>query len=305
MIVVTGATGQLGRAIVEHLLARLPAARIGASVRDPAKAADLEALGVRVRPGDFRDPGALAHAFEGAGQVLLVSSNARAYGGDPVAQHRAAIDAARAAGVSRIVYTSQMAASPSSAFPPAVDHAATEELLDRSGLAWTALRHGFYASSALLFLGDAPDTGRFEAPQDGKVAWTAHADLAAGAAAILADPGRFEGPTPPLTGAEALDFADLTVLASRLRDRPIERRVVPDEDFAARMTARGVPAGAVNVTLGMYRAARAGEFATVDPTLEGLIGRPATAMRDLMAQAPGSVQERSAEGPPGAERQAR
>lgn len=286
MIVVTGATGQLGRAIVEQLLARLPAARIGASVRDPAKAADLEALGVRVRAGDFRDPEALARAFEGAEQVLLVSSNARAYGGDPLAQHRAAIDAARAAGVRRLVYTSQMAAGPSSAFPPAVDHAATEEMLDRSGLAWTALRHGFYASSGLFFLGDAPDTGRFEAPTDGKFAWTAHADLAAAAAAVLAEPGRFEGPTPPLTGAEALDFADLAELASALRGRPVERHVVPDEDFAARMVARGVPAGAVNVTLGMYRAARAGEFATVDPTLERLIGRPALTMRELMASAP-------------------
>lgn len=284
MIVVTGATGQLGRAIAQQLVARLPAPQIGASVRDPEKAADLEALGVRVRRGDFRDPASLTHAFEGATQVLLVSSNARAYGGDPLTQHRAAIEAARAAGATRIVYTSQMAASPSSAFAPALDHAATEDLLRQSGLAWTALRNGFYASSSFFFLGDSLQTGLLEAPEDGPVAWTTHADLAQAAAAILVDPGRYDGPTPPLTGSRALDLAELTGIASEVLGRPIERRVISDEDFIARMAARGAPVGAGNHLLGMYRASRAGEFATVDGALEGLLGRPATTMRDVLVQ---------------------
>ncbi len=135
MIIVTGASGQLGHAIVLELLKLMPASEIGVSVRDPQKASDLEALGVRVRQGDFADPASLQHAFEGADQVLVVSSNARAYGGDPLAQHTSAIEAARRAGVTRIVYTSQIAASPISAFAPAIDHAATEELLRQSGLA--------------------------------------------------------------------------------------------------------------------------------------------------------------------------
>jgi len=135
MFIVTGATGHLGRAIVETLVHRVPANQVGASVRDPEKAADLEALGVRVRHGDFDDPDSLRHAFEGAAQVLIVSSNARASGGDPLAQHRSAIKAARAVGAGRIVYTSHMAASATSAFPPMLDHAATEDMLRRSGLA--------------------------------------------------------------------------------------------------------------------------------------------------------------------------
>ena len=284
MIVVTGATGQLGRAIVQQLIRRLPTAQLGASVRDPQKAADLEALGVRVRPGDFSDPASLAHAFESATQVLMVSSNARASGGDSLAQHRAAIEAARAAGVSRIVYTSQMAASPDSAFPPALDHAATEALLGGSGLAWTALRNGFYASSGLAFLGDSLDTGLLETPADGPVAWTAHADLAEAAAIVLAEPGRYDGPTPPLTASQALDFGELTGLASEVLGRPVERKVISDDDFAARMAARGAPQGAVNLLLGMYRASRAGEFATVDQTLEGLLGRPPMTMREVLVQ---------------------
>ncbi len=106
MIIITGAIGQLGRAIATQLVTRIPAAGVGVSVHDPQKAADLEALGVRVRQGDFSDPASLPHAFEGATQILLVSSNARTQGGDPLVQHAAVIDAARTVGARRIVYTS-------------------------------------------------------------------------------------------------------------------------------------------------------------------------------------------------------
>ena len=105
--------------------------------------------------------------------------------------------------------TSQIASSASSAFPPALDHAATEAMLAESGLAWTALRNGFYAESALTFMGPEWKKGRLAALADGKVSWTTHADLARAAAAILAGAMTFEGPTPPLTGSEALSLADL------------------------------------------------------------------------------------------------
>lgn len=284
MIIVTGATGQLGRIIVGQLAARVPTDQIGVSVRDPEKAKDLEALGVRVRHGDFGKPASLTYAFEDATQVLLVSSNARAYGGDPLAQHGAAIEAARAAGATRIVYTSQMAASPASAFAPAVDHAATEDMLHQSGLAWTALRNGFYASSGLMSLGDSLKTGILETPVDGKVAWTTHADLAEAAAVILADEGRFDGPTPPLTAAQALDLTELTGIASELLERRITHTVFSDGELGLKLAARGVPAGAAKFMLGMYLASRAGEFATVDPTLEQLLGRAPITMRAVIAQ---------------------
>lgn len=284
MIIVTGATGQLGRAIVESLARRVPAEQIGASTRAPEKAAGLASLGVRVREADFDRPESLTHAFEGATQVLIVSSNARAKGGDPLAQHRAAIDAARSAGARRIVYTSHMAVSSSSEFPPMHDHAATEEMLERSGLAWTALRHGFYASSGVVFMGDALRTGELAAPADGKVSWTAHADLAEAAAVILADEGRYDGPTPPLTGAEALDLADLTAIAAELTGRSIHRRLLADDELKAQMAARGAPPGAAEIVLGFYRASRGGEFATVDATLERLLGRRPTSMSAVIAQ---------------------
>ena len=284
MILITGATGALGRAVVEHLIKRVPANRVGVSVRDPKKAADLEALGVRVRQGDFDDPGSLRHAFEGAEQVLIVSSNARATGGDAIAQHRAAIDAARAVGATRVVFTSHMAASASSAFPPMLDHAATEAMLGESGLAWTALRHGFYAASGVALMGDALETGVIEAPADGKVSWTAHADLAEAAAVVLATEGRYDGPTPPLTGPEALDLADLAAIASDVTGRPVRRQVITGEELKAKMAARGAPPAAADIALGLFAASRNGEFAAVDPTLERLLGRRPTAMRDVIAQ---------------------
>ena len=288
MIIVTGASGQLGRAIVQKLALRVPASQVGVSVRDPAKAGDLAALGVRVRRGDFSDPASLSDTFEGASQVLIVSSNASASGGDPLAQHRAAIEAARAAGAKRIVYTSHMAASHSSLFPPMLDHAATEEMLDQSGLAWTSLRNGFYASSGLMFMGDALKTGILEVPADGKVSWTAHADLAEAAAILLADEGRYEGPTPALTGAQVLDLADLAAAVSELQAQPVHRQIVPDENFQAKMAARGMPGRFVDIMLGFYRASRQGEFAAVDPTLARLLGRSPISMRDVLAEKVGS-----------------
>jgi NAD(P)H dehydrogenase (quinone) len=284
MIIVTGATGQLGRLIVEKLVQLVPAKQVGASVRDLAKAADLLALGVRVRQGDFDQPDSLTHAFEGATQVLIVSSNARASGGDPLAQHRSAIEAARAAGARRIVYTSHMAVSASSAFPPMRDHAATETMLRESGLAWTALRDGFYAASGIAMMGDAPKTGVLESPADGKVSWTAHADLAEAAAIILANEGRYDGPTPPLTGSQLLNFEDLAAIASTLLDKPMQRTAFRDDELRARMTARGAPARAAETILGFFMASRNGEFAAVDPALEQLLGRPPATMEEVMAE---------------------
>ncbi len=147
MIIVTGATGQLGHAIVERLLKLLSKDQFAACARDLEKAEDLVLQGVQVRQADFAQPEILKAAFEGATRILLISSNARAYGGDPLAQHQAAILAAKSAGVERVLYTSHMGASATSAFPPMRDHAVTEEMLALSGLRWTSLRHGFYAST--------------------------------------------------------------------------------------------------------------------------------------------------------------
>ena len=224
MIVVTGASGQLGSAVVDRLLERVPAEQIGISVRDPRKAAGFAERGVRVRHGDFDDAASLAEAFEGAEQVLLVSASAT--GEAALRRHRTAIEAARKADVGRIVYTSHMGANPASPFAPMPDHATTEVMLAESGLAFTALRNGFYASSGVMLLGQAVRTGEVAAPEDGPVSWTAHADLAEAAAIVLTEQS-VDGPTAALTGATALDLAGIAAVASEVTGRPIRRTWCP------------------------------------------------------------------------------
>lgn len=134
--------------------------------------------------------------------MLIVSVGTT--GDTAVAQHIAAIDAARAAGAQRVLYTSHMAASPESLFAPMPDHAATEQYLSTLGAAFTSLRNGFYTSTVPRLIGRASETGELIAPADGPVSWTTHTDLAEAAAIILADEGRLDGITPPLTAPEAL-----------------------------------------------------------------------------------------------------
>jgi NAD(P)H dehydrogenase (quinone) len=239
MIIVTGVSGHLGRLIVEELLLRVPARDIGVSTRNPDQLQKLVARGVRAREADFSDRASLDRAFSGATQVLIISSNAGGRGEDPVAQHRAAIEAAKGAGAKRVLYTSHMGANSQSKFPPMRTHAATEELLAQAGIPFTALRNGFYAQSALQMLGDMTQSQEIAAPQDGPVCWTTHADLAAAAAIILTNEGRFEGATPPLTARATLDLSELGVIVSDLRKVPVTRRVISDEDFHDRLIANG------------------------------------------------------------------
>jgi NAD(P)H dehydrogenase (quinone) len=284
VIIVTGAAGKLGRDVVERLTERVPAGQIGVSVRDPEKARAFEEQGVRVRKGDFGDPAGLAHAFEGASQVLLVSANA--IGETAVRWHRAAIEAAKTAGAKRILYTSHMGANPSSPFPPMPDHAATEAALKESGVAFTALRNGFYASTTVMLLGAALETGELAVPEDGPVSWTAHADLAEAAAIILAEE-RFDGPTPALTGGEAIDMAGVAALAYEVTGRTIRRVVVSDAEYRDGLVGHGVPEDAADMLVGMFAASRNGEFAAVDPALARLIGRSPTPLRDVLKAAIG------------------
>jgi NAD(P)H dehydrogenase (quinone) len=282
LIIITGANGQLGRAVMERLIDRVPVEQIGVSVRDPRQAQALAERGVRVRRGDFADPASLAHAFQGASQVLVVSPDT--VGEMTVRLNRAAIDAAVAAGAGRVLYTSHMGSNPCSPFPPMPDHAATESALAAAGVAFTALRNGFYAASAVMLLGAALETGELAVPADGPVAWTSHADLAE--AAVIALTGdRLDGLTPALTGSEAIDMAGVAAIASEVIGRPIRHVVVSDEEYRAGLIAHAVPEPAADMLLGLFAASRKGEFAPADPTLARLIGRAPQTVRDVLVAA--------------------
>lgn len=283
MLIVTGATGRLGALIVDRLLERVPADRIGVSVRDVSKAAALAERGVRVRAGDFTEPDGLKHAFEGAESVLVISTAIR--GGGALAANTAAVDAAREAGARRILYTSHQAASPTSLFPPQLVHAGTEEHLKRQGMPYTALRNGFYASTLNLYLGAALETGTLALPQDGPVSWTAHGDLAEAAAVALTQEGALNGTTPPLTAPRTLDFADVAAILSRITGRTITRLVLDDDAWVSAAVAGGMPQADAEFALTMFTASRNGEFDVTDSALENVIGRRATSVEEVLGEA--------------------
>ena len=269
MIIITGATGTLNGATVDHLLKRLPSHRLGVSVRDPARATHLADRGVRVRQATYDDPPALRHSFAEAEQVLLVSSSDLT--ADVVAQHRRAIDAAVDAGVQRILYTSTHGAAFDTPYPPLAIHAATEQHLSESGVAWTSLRNGFYGDPAQL-LGAWHETGAIAMPADGPFSWVDRRDAAEAAAVILTADQPFDGPID-LTLTEPVTLADFAASASDITGRQIDRVVVDDETWVAEATMSGVPEAVARFTLSMFQATRSGYFSGSDPTLTRLLGR--------------------------------
>lgn len=280
MIIVTGATGTLNGATVDHLLSRMPSHRIGVSVRDPTRAAHLADRGVRVRQGSYDDPAALRHSFADAEQVLLVSSSDLS--ADVVAQHHRAIDAAVDAGAGRILYTSTHGAAFDSPYPPLAVHAATEQHLSESGVAWTSLRNGFYGDPAQL-LGAWQETGVIAMPADGPFSWVDRRDAAEAAAVILTADDPFDGPID-LTLPEPVTLADFAASASDIVGRHIDRVVVDDETWVSEATSSGVPESVARFTLSMFQATRSGYFSSADPTLTRLLGRRPRSITDQLKE---------------------
>jgi NAD(P)H dehydrogenase (quinone) len=281
MIVITGATGALNGATVRHLLERIPADQVGVSVRDVARAQPLADRGVRVRRGSYDDPAALLDSFQGATQVLLVSSSDPHV--DQVPLHSTAIETAVKAGAQRILYTSHQHTGLGSPFMPARVHAATEALLAESGIAWTSLRNGFYAHSLDWLLGPWRETGTIATPADGPVSWTDRDDEAEAAAIMLASPRPFDGPVT-LTAEDAATFGQVAQIASELSGREIRRVVMDDDTWVAEQVAHGTPEIMARFTLGFFQAARDGHFADTDPLLRDLLGRTPRTVPDLLAE---------------------
>nr|WP_236999338.1 NAD(P)H-binding protein [Gordonia liuliyuniae] len=276
MIIVTGATGVLNGATVERLLDHVPPDRIGVSVRDPGRATHLSERGVRVRPGSYDDPDALRHSFADAQQVLLVSSSDVT--ADVVGQHRAAIDAAVAAGAERILYTSAHGTGYDTPYPPLAIHAATEDYLAASGVAWTSLRNGFYGELSQL-LGPWRETGVIAKPADGPFSWVDRRDVAEAAAAIITGESPVDGPID-LVLPSPVTLADFASTASEISGFDVERVVVDDDEWVAREIADGTPEPVARFTLSMFQATRSGHFAQSDPALSRLLGRSPRSIAD-------------------------
>jgi NAD(P)H dehydrogenase (quinone) len=281
MIVVTGATGKLGRLVVEALLKKTPAREIAAAVRAPEKARDLSAAGVEVRRADYGRPETLGPALAGAERVLLVSGSEV---GRRVPQHEAVIAAARAAGVRHLVYTSILHGERSTLLL-AAEHQATEAAIRASGLPWTLLRNGWYLENYTENLGPALQHGAIVGCADGgRVAAAARADYAEAAAAVLTGAGH-EGRAYELAGDRPFTMAELAAEVSRQLGRTIAYRDLPPAEYEAVLTGAGLPAPYAHALADSDLGVARGELDDASGELRRLIGRPTTPLRDAVAAA--------------------
>jgi NAD(P)H dehydrogenase (quinone) len=279
LVAVTGAGGQLGRAVVAELVARLGAGSVRALTRAPTRIAEI---GVDVRRADFDDPDGLLGAFDGVDRLLLVSTDRI---GHRVAQHRAAVAAAARAGVGHVFYTSGVNAdAPGNPAPVVPDHRATEEALAASGLPWTALRNGIYTETLLLAVRPAVAAGVYASNGgDGAVSYVTRSDLASVTAAILAHPAE-PGRVLELTGPEAVTGADVAAILTGLTGREIRFQPLPDEVIEAGMSRAGLPAEAIAMAVRFGRAAREGYLGPVTDTLRRYLGREPTSVAQFLAR---------------------
>lgn len=280
---VTGASGQLGRAIIDSLLGaqKVVPSRIVAGTRTPSKLADLAAKGVHVAEVDFDDPSALEKSFAGSGTVLIVSTDAVDAPGQRLRRHQAAIAAAAKAGVKRIAYTSLPNAE-SSAISFAPDHLGSEQAVKATGLPYLIFRNSWYAENLFMSLPQALKSGQwYTSAGEGRIAYVPRADQAAAIAGALANPPT-TSTTYTLTGTEALSNAEIAVLATEITGKPIQVVNLTDEQLAGGMKAAGMPEPAIPTIVSFNVAARAGDLATVTSDVERLSGRKPLSVRDWL-----------------------
>lgn len=291
--VVTGASGAFGRMVTEQLLEKLPPSELILVTRTPDSLAHLVARGVRVRYGDFDDRQSLASAFADATRMLLIST--LDVGERRRRQHSTAVEAAVAAGVQHIAYTSSVGIHPRSPALVVADHLYTEEILRRSGVAFTILRDSQYSEVVVTMIAPpAIATGKWlSSAGDGRMAFVSKKDCVAVAATVLTTPGH-EGVVYEVTGPELLSFRDAAALAAEISGNPIEYRDVSHEEKRASFDAAGIPRRYVEGVLHQYsgpwasdemlsyeRAIGEGYFEVCSGHVKLVTGRPALSLRDV------------------------
>lgn len=282
MILVTGANGHLGRAIVTHLISRLGGGEhLAVSVRDPERADDLARRGISVRQGDFDRPESLVKAFAGAEKLVLVSTDGPR--DIRIRQHRNAIEAARAAGVKHILYTSFLDAGADSPAEFAQVHHASEADLAASGLQVTVLRNTLYADFLPMTVGGGLDAGVFHLPAgDGRASFITRDELAQAIAAAAVAPQLAKG-VYELTGQVAADYHEVAAAVARATGKPLRYEPVGEDDYARAAEGFGLPAWLARALANMYTAVAAGRFAKVSNDFASLVGHPPRPL-DCIAQ---------------------
>ncbi|MFE3663463.1 SDR family oxidoreductase [Streptomyces sp. NPDC059164] len=280
-IVVTGATGALGRLVVDALLTTVPAGEVVAVVRDKEKAADLAARGVELRIADYSAPETLAGAFRPGDRVLLISGSEV---GRRVAQHAAVIDAAKAAGVAQLAYTGILG-GPDADFTLADEHKATEQLILDSGLPYTFLRNGWYTENYIANLAAVLEHHAVVANAgEGRIASATRADYAAAAAAVLTGDGHLNT-AYELSGDTAWSLAEYAAVISGLTGETITYNNVPAATHQEILVGAGLPEGFAAILVDVDEAIERGRLAGTSGDLARLIGRPTTPLAETVRAA--------------------
>ncbi|WP_031071060.1 SDR family oxidoreductase [Streptomyces sp. NRRL WC-3742] len=281
MYVVTGATGQLGRLAVESLLAEVPAAEVAVAVRSAEKAADLAARGVSVRVVDYDRPESLAGAFAAGDRVLFISGSEV---GRRLPQHQAVVEAAKAAGVALLAYTSIQGAA---TFALADEHRATEAMILASGLPYVFLRNGWYTEN---YLGDVAGTVErgivLGSAGEGRVATAPRGDYAEAAVAALT--GDATNETYELSGDTAWSLGELAAELAQASGRPVEHRNVAPAEHLAALVGAGLPEGFAGALVDVDAGIARGELAGTPGDLARLIGRPTVPLAESVRAAVGA-----------------
>ncbi|MEO9333674.1 SDR family oxidoreductase [Ectopseudomonas guguanensis] len=282
-ILITGASGQLGRLVIAAVKRRAAAANIVAMVRDAAKASDLAEQGVELRVADYNDLLALSSAMMGVDKLLLISSSEV---GQRSVQHRNVVKAAMVAGIKLIAYTSLLHAD-SSPMALAVEHRETEQAIRGSGLPFTLLRNGWYSENYTQGVAAALEHGVvLGAAGDGLLSLAARQDYAEAAAAVLlVDAARHAGKVYELAGDHACTLADLAAEITRQSGKPVRYQDLPEAEYKAELIGFGLPEGFAELLAESDAKAARGALYEPGQTLSQLIGRPTTPLRDSVAAA--------------------
>ncbi|WP_353127197.1 NAD(P)H-binding protein [Parapedobacter pyrenivorans] len=283
MIALTGASGHLGQLTLTHLLQKTPASQLVAIVRDPAKLGTHRHPGIAIRTADYDDTVALEEALDGVETLLQVSSSAS--GSVASRQELNVVQAAAAAGVRKIVYTSTLVPGADAVFLAGRTCGATEQAIKDHGLAYTFFRNSMYFETIPLFIGNALQDGMIYYPGgNGKVSFVSREDIAEALAIVLTESGQHENVDYRITGAEALSFAGLAGLLNARKGVDSSYFDIPEADFVEELGKAGVPQAEIEFTVSMAASIRAGEFEAVDDRLEKLLGRKRRAVSTYIGE---------------------
>lgn len=282
MIAITGATGQLGRLVIEKLKQKMPSSGIVALARAPHKAGDI---GIEIRTANYDSPSTLIAALEGVKTLLLISSSEI---GNRVSQHRNVINAAKQTGVTQILYTSVLHAD-TSALSLADEHRLTEAELRASGLAFTILRHGWYAENyAAPILGALQGGAIYGCAGEGKISAATREDYAEAAAVVLT--AKTQGSrTYELAGDTSWTLSELAAEVSRQTAKSVAYINLPEDDYAAALAARGLPEPIARAVAGYDISASQNELFDNTHQLSSLIDRPTTSLEEFVSSVLKSV----------------